>query len=106
MEKTGVPEEMARTTEAGAGYFLRWSRMTKSVQVASTNAGVMGASSISQPTLSSPSDSNVKVILDSVSGYAAQGELLAIMGPVSYLSNHPTTHPRSTISDHPHPIIP
>ena len=62
-------------------YHLRWSRLTKSVQVQSTNAGLLGSGSISQSFhISNQRNEQSKVILNSVSGYAAPGELLSVMG--------------------------
>lgn len=63
-----------------AGYCLRWSRLTKTVQVSSNTGGLIGNGSISQSLVKRQEDPT-KTILDSVSGYAAPGELLSIMGP-------------------------
>ena len=62
-------------------FHIRFSRLTKTVRVASTDAGLLGNGSISQAFVARNQDSQSKVILDSLSGYAAPGELLSIMGP-------------------------
>eukprot|EP00536_Pseudo-nitzschia_multiseries_P003790 jgi/Psemu1/323184/estExt_fgenesh1_pg.C_590040 len=84
------------------GIFLRWSRITKTVVIKSDNSGLLRGS-IAAPTSQSREDfrklvarrqfsvpnignsnrnrNNKKVILDSVSAYAAPGEILAMMGP-------------------------
>jgi len=81
------------------GIFLRWSRVTKSVTIRGDNSGLLRGS-ITAPTPQSKKDfrkfvwrefavstigksdrQKKKTILDSVSGYAAPGEILAMMGP-------------------------
>lgn len=83
------------------GYFMRWSRLQKSVEVKDISGGLMKGS-IAGPTKESNdaaasstfsvaslmarrgsglAANNKKVILDSVSGCAAPGEVMAIMGP-------------------------
>ena len=68
------------------GYYLRWSRLSKWVEIKVSAGGLMGRSSISNRTFV-PSESGSfksktkKTILDNVSGYAAPGQVLAIMGP-------------------------
>lgn len=73
------------------GYFLRWSRIHKSVKVKEDNSGLLRShiskSSTSSSTPSSSSDviaastSKKKTILKNVSGAAYPGEILALMGP-------------------------
>lgn len=80
------------------GIFLRWSRITKAVTIKPENSGLLRGS-IATPTPQSREDfrtmvrrissgrkserqrKQVKKILDEVSGYAAPGEILAMMGP-------------------------
>ena len=62
-------------------YFLRWTRLTKSVQVVAAKAGLLGSGSISKSFTTHADHAQTKVILNSISGYAAPGELLSIMGP-------------------------
>ena len=71
------------SAEKTKGCFLRWSRLTKTVQVKDAGGGLMGRSSISMSmndTISGERTRN-KNILNEVSGYAAPGEVLACMGP-------------------------
>jgi ABC-type lipoprotein export system ATPase subunit len=76
---------------------LRWNRLVKTVQVHEKNAGLMRgsiagpASSSNNNNVNSPSDAPTeaalksgpmtKTILSHVSGFAAPGEVLALMGP-------------------------
>lgn len=66
-------------------FYLRWSRLRKTVQVKELSAGLMGgsisASNHKKPSDGSSSKTSTKVILDSVSAGAAPGQVLAIMGP-------------------------
>jgi ABC-type bacteriocin/lantibiotic exporter with double-glycine peptidase domain len=75
---------------------LRWNRLVKTVQVHEKNAGLMRGS-IAGPASSTNNNSNIssdasteaslksgpmtKTILSRVSGFAAPGEVLALMGP-------------------------
>jgi ABC-type multidrug transport system ATPase subunit len=70
-------------------FYLRWSRLQKTVQVKELSAGLMSASISAtnhKKTKSSDgsngnSKTSTKVILNSVSAGAAPGQVLAIMGP-------------------------
>ena len=78
----GGESHQHQAQEGNKSYYLRWTRITKSVQVASTNAGLLGSGSISKSFTTRNTDHvQTKVILNSISGYAAPGELLCIMGP-------------------------
>lgn len=92
--------------ELSNGYFMRWSRLQKSVEVKDISGGLMKGS-IAGPAKTNKEDTasagasstfslaslvarrgsgagvkdNNKVILDNVSGCAAPGEVMAIMGP-------------------------
>lgn len=79
-------DSAAPGSDSKTGYYLRWSRLHKSVELQSNAAGLMGNASIStsfkQQTPANKRGSVVKkVILDHVSGYAAPGEIVACMGP-------------------------
>ena len=68
------------------GYYLRWSRLSKWVEIKDSAGGLMGRSSISNRTFAASESGSFKsktkkTILDNVSGYAAPGQVLAIMGP-------------------------
>ena len=61
---------------------LRWSKISKTVEVRTKSAGLMSFSiSRTQTTNSKKNDDTRKVILNQVTGYANPGEVLAIMGP-------------------------
>lgn len=69
------------------GKFLRWTRITKEVEVKEVNSGLLRGS-IAAPSPESAEDlkkagtqSVKKTILNGVSGSAAPGEVLALMGP-------------------------
>lgn len=80
------------------GYFLRWSRIRKTVEISDNSGGLMrgsiaGGGGAAQnrrlksslffqsATSSSTPATNKKDILCQVSGYAAPGQILAVMGP-------------------------
>lgn len=70
-------------SSAKEGYFMRWSRLRKSVEVRDAQTGLL-RSSISSPNIDADTRKSgpvVKVILNDVSACAAPGELLAVMGP-------------------------
>lgn len=62
------------------GFHLQWSRLQKSVEVRETSSGLI-RSSIAGKDPSKLAGPTKKVILNQVSGYAAPGEVLALMGP-------------------------
>jgi len=66
----------------GDGPFLRWSRISKKVEIRGSSGGII-RSSISSPSSEIQSGAKVRelVVLDQVSGFAAPGEVLACMGP-------------------------
>jgi len=75
-----------KTTPPTDGCFLRWSRLTKIVSVQDGGGGLMGRQSISrslhaESTAFNRAAEKSKKILNSVSGYAAPGQVLACMGP-------------------------
>jgi ABC-type multidrug transport system fused ATPase/permease subunit len=64
------------------GCYLRWSRITKRVEVKEVNAGLLRSSIAASPTEDlQKSGPQIKLILNEVSGSAAPGEVLALMGP-------------------------
>lgn len=79
--------------DAIGGLFLRWSHLSKTVEVKDMSAGgLAGRSSLAQKgaaadavaaqaTGGATSNTMTKTILHSVSGYAAPGQVLACMGP-------------------------
>jgi ABC-type multidrug transport system fused ATPase/permease subunit len=83
-----VDVESLRTTSTikkNSGCHLRWSRIKKSVEVREVNAGLL-RSSIAAPTASQLKEikkggPQIKNILNEVSGSAAPGQILALMGP-------------------------
>lgn len=81
----GVKISSADINDEGGkrGYYLRWSRLQKVVDNHSTaSGGLMGRRSIAiQNADSSTATASKKIILNSVSGYAAPGQVLACMGP-------------------------
>mmetsp|Transcript_11775 Transcript_11775/g.24842 ORF Transcript_11775/g.24842 Transcript_11775/m.24842 type:complete len:700 (+) Transcript_11775:188-2287(+) len=67
------------------GKYLRWSRITKEVEVKEVNSGLLRGS-IAAPSqesseVSKKGGTQMKTILNGVSGSAAPGEVLALMGP-------------------------
>lgn len=80
-----------RKGSATSSFHLRWSRLTKTVQLSDDNKGLrrgsvavaVGASTkdLTVPTPSTTASSSTKSILKEVSGSAAPGEVLALMGP-------------------------
>ncbi|KAL3899454.1 MAG: hypothetical protein SGARI_006454 [Bacillariaceae sp.] len=71
-------------TSASEPLYLRWSRLQKTVTIKESNSGLLRGS-IAAPTPSSADafkkqGTTQKVILDEVSGCAAPGEVLAMMG--------------------------
>jgi ABC-type branched-subunit amino acid transport system ATPase component len=67
---------------ANRGYFLRWSRLHKRVDVKDNTGGLMGGSSIAGSfTNGASAASTKKNVLHDCSGYAAPGEVLCCMGP-------------------------
>ena len=68
-----------------AAFFLRWSRLQKTVEVKEATSGFLRGS-IAAPSNESKQKIQktgpvLKVILNEASGYAAPGEVLALMGP-------------------------
>ncbi|KAG7370663.1 ABC-2 type transporter [Nitzschia inconspicua] len=65
--------------------YLRWSRLHKSVQIKGNKPGMLrGSIAAPAPQFNASvqnQGSSQKIILDAVSGYAAPGEVLAMMGP-------------------------
>ena len=73
--------------EVRADYTLRWTRLTKTVQIREASAGLL-RSSISNNTSGTTENGTqrakaavTKTILDQVSGVASPGQVLALMGP-------------------------
>lgn len=84
--ESGAPAVTKSTTNS-EGKFLRWTRITKEVEVKEANSGLLRGS-IAAPSPESAEDlkkagtqSVKKTILNGVSGSAAPGEVLALMGP-------------------------
>lgn len=85
---TSIPGGATDSKYHDNGYFLRWSRLRKTVELQDTTGGGLMRSSIASKRGSlgaaveaRPSMAATKDILSGVSGYAAPGELLACMGP-------------------------
>ena len=69
-------------------FFLRWSRLVKTVQIQENNAGLMRGSiagnldnNTDDGSSTKSSGTSKKTILNDISGCAAPGEVLALMGP-------------------------
>ena len=68
-------------TEDRGGYELRWTRLTKTVQIREASTGLLRSSSISNKSSAPEEGAQDKTILDQVSGAASPGQVLALMGP-------------------------
>ena len=71
-------------TSSSEPLYLRWSRLQKTVTIKESNSGLLRGS-IAAPTVASADafkkqGTHQKTILDEVSGCAAPGEVLAMMG--------------------------
>jgi len=84
---TGSNAPAVGTTTNTEGKFLRWTHITKEVEVKEVNSGLLRGS-IAAPSPESAEDLKKagtqtvkKTILNGVSGSAAPGEVLALMGP-------------------------
>lgn len=84
---TGSNAPAVGTTTNTEGKFLRWTHITKEVEVKEANSGLLRGS-IAAPSPESADDLKKagtqtvkKTILNGVSGSAAPGEVLALMGP-------------------------
>lgn len=77
-----VPPSTTRVSKGGK--HLRWTRITKEVEVKETSKGLLkgsiggGAGGAASPDEGS---TQMKTILDGVSGHAAPGQVMALMGP-------------------------
>ena len=60
---------------------LRWSRITKTVEVVEANSGLLNSSISSQTSTTAKKGPTQKTILNEVSGCANPGEIMALMGP-------------------------
>lgn len=89
--KTEIPLEtigklsLESPTADKTAFFLRWSRLQKTVEVKEATSGFLRGS-IAAPSNESKKKIQktgpvLKVILNEASGYAAPGEVLALMGP-------------------------
>jgi ABC-type multidrug transport system ATPase subunit/ABC-type multidrug transport system permease subunit len=84
--KDSIIDVEAPPTMEKKGFYLRWSRLSKTVQVKEANSGLLRGS-IAAPTKSSKESLAtktgpvLKIILDEVSGSAAPGEVVGLMGP-------------------------
>lgn len=82
---TSMPKKKDEDSSS-QGFYLRWSRLEKSVQIdRNKDAGLMrssiGDNRAKSTTTTTTMQPLPKMILDGVSGYAAPGEILAVMGP-------------------------
>jgi len=87
---TTTPSSDSQTTNNNKpnGFHLRWSRMTKTVDLQRKDGGLLkGGSMTSKSAIHKKSNTTTattttsKTILESVSGYAAPGQVLSLMGP-------------------------
>mmetsp|Transcript_27897 Transcript_27897/g.32160 ORF Transcript_27897/g.32160 Transcript_27897/m.32160 type:complete len:678 (+) Transcript_27897:116-2149(+) len=74
----GYAEE---TNEKDIPCHLRWSRITKTVEVVEANAGLLNSSISSNTSTIAKKGPTLKTILNEVSGCANPGEIMALMGP-------------------------
>jgi len=70
----------AHNTAMEKGYHLRWSRLTKTVDIPDSSGGITGRATIGQQG-SAANKVKTKTILHSCSGSATPGQVLACMGP-------------------------
>jgi ABC-type multidrug transport system ATPase subunit len=79
-----LPDGALESIKGGPAYQLKWTNITKTVEVKDLSAGgLVGRSSLSLPAGSSESKVTgpaTKTILHAVSGHAAPGQVLACMG--------------------------
>lgn len=78
------PNHAPSKTNRNGGRKLRWSRITKEVQVKELSAGLLKGSIAANQQVavdSSLKSSKTKVILNAVSGSAEPGQVISLMGP-------------------------
>jgi len=84
---TTTPSSDSQTTNINhkpSGFHLRWSRMTKTVDLQRKDGGLLKGGSMTSTSAihkSNTTTATSKTILESVSGYAAPGQVLSLMGP-------------------------